>query len=52
MPVALIVKSCGISPAYKEERKGEAQDTLCVSNLAKEILNWNPKINLRDYIKD
>ena len=42
----------GISPAYKEERKGEAQDTLCVNNLANEILNWNPKINLRDYIKD
>ena len=42
----------GIAPAYREDRRGEAQDTLCVSNLPKEILNWTPKINLQDYIKD
>tara|TARA_R110000765_G_scaffold386409_1_gene478469 strand:- start:893 stop:1735 length:843 start_codon:yes stop_codon:yes gene_type:complete len=42
----------GITPVYRPDRRGEAQDTLCVSNLPKEILNWTPKINLQDYIKD
>ena len=31
---------------------GEALTTLCKSELAREILRWNPKINLEDWIKE
>ena len=35
---------------YIDEKKGEVRDTLCIDSKAKELLNWNPKINLEDYI--
>ena len=41
-----------IKPTYSPPRPGEARNTLCKSQLSKEILNWKPKINLFDYIKD
>jgi len=41
----------GISPIYKEDKLGEAQNTLADSSLAKNLLNWEPKINLEDYLK-
>ena len=41
----------GISPIYKEDKLGEAQNTLADSSLANKILNWKSKINLEDYIK-
>ncbi len=41
----------GISPIYKEDKPGEAQNTLADSSWANIILNWESKINLEDYIK-
>ncbi len=36
---------------YIDQKPGEVRDTLCVDLKAKEILKWNPKENLEDYIK-
>ena len=36
---------------YKEDKPGEAQSTLCDYTLAKEVLGWEPKLNIEDYIK-
>lgn len=36
---------------YEKDKKGEAQSTLCNSKLAREILEWKPKLNLEDWIK-
>ena len=35
---------------YINQKPGEVKDTLCVDLKAKEILKWNPKENLEDYI--
>lgn len=37
---------------YKDDKPGEALVTLCVDQLAKEILNWEAKLNIEDYIKN
>jgi UDP-glucose 4-epimerase len=37
---------------YKEDKPGEAQSTLCDYTLAKELLGWEPKLNIEDYIKN
>jgi UDP-glucose 4-epimerase len=42
----------GIMPTYKDNKPGEAQETLAEHSLANKILGWNPKINLTDYIKE
>lgn len=42
----------GINPIYKKDKLGEALETLSNSSLAKDILAWEPKINLEDYIKE
>ena len=36
---------------YKEDKPGEAQDTLCVDMLAHQILGWEPMLNVEEYIK-
>ena len=36
---------------YKQDKPGEAIDTLCKSNLAKKLLGWAPRKNLKDYIE-
>ena len=36
---------------YIPQKKGEVRDTLCVTSKANQLLNWNPKRNLEDYIK-
>lgn len=36
---------------YYDNRAGEAQDTLCNSSLAKDLLSWEPTKNLIDWIK-
>ena len=46
-----VAKMFNITPNYKDPKPGEARNTLCDSNKAKEILNWNPQKNLVDYIK-
>jgi UDP-glucose 4-epimerase len=42
----------GIKPKYEDDKPGEAKITLCESDLARQILDWNPKINLEDYINN
>ena len=45
-----VAKMFNINPIYKKDKPGEAQDTLCDNSAAKRLLNWNPIINLKDYI--
>lgn len=45
-----IAKLLNINPIYKPAKLGEAQITLNTDTLAKEILEWEPKINLEDYL--
>jgi len=37
---------------YIDEIPGETRDTLCKSELARKKLNWYPKINLEEWIKE
>ena len=46
-----VANMMGVSPIYKEDKPGEAQNTLADSSWANKILNWKSKINLEDYIK-
>tara|TARA_R100000152_G_C6780241_1_gene212766 strand:+ start:2305 stop:3153 length:849 start_codon:yes stop_codon:yes gene_type:complete len=45
----LYTPSFGI--VYKEDKKGEAQSVECDSYLARELLGWEPKLNLKEWIK-
>ena len=42
----------GHERVYEADKPGEAQTTLCDSFLAKQLLEWEPKLNIEDYIKD
>ena len=46
-----VANMMGILPIYKENKPGEAQNTLADSSWANIILNWEPKIDLEKYIK-
>jgi len=46
-----IAKMFGITPVYKKNKPGEAQETLCTNTLAKDILGWEPKFNIENYIE-
>ena len=37
---------------YIPEIPGEVRETLCESKLARELLNWKPKINLNEWIEE
>lgn len=37
---------------YKEDKPGEAQETLCDSKLAQRVLGWVPIKNIEDYINE
>lgn len=37
---------------YKENKPGEAQETLCIDNTARNILGWEPKTNIKSYIQN
>jgi UDP-glucose 4-epimerase len=37
---------------YREDKLGEAQETLCDSSLAKSILNWMPEYSIESYINN
>lgn len=37
---------------YKDDKPGEAFITLCTDDKAKQILGWEPKLNIEDYIKN
>ena len=45
-----VAKMFKINPIFKNQKPGEARYTLCESELAKKVLDWTPKINLKDYI--
>lgn len=47
-----LVKLTGTLPQYIPQRPGEARETLNTDTLAKEILDWEPKVNIKSYIKD
>ena len=40
-----------IVPRNAPDKPGEAQDTLADNTLACDTLAWEPKINLKDYIR-
>ena len=46
-----VAKMFDIKPEYKEDKPGEAQETLADYSIAKHILSWTPRIDLENYIK-
>ena len=42
----------GYPTEYIASRKGEYDRTLCEDKITQELLDWNPTINLDDYIED
>ena len=46
-----VAKMFEVVPWYQPDKPGEAQDTLADSSLAEDILGWQAKLNLIDYIK-
>ncbi len=47
-----VVDMFGSEKVYIDSIPGEARDTLCRSELAREKLKWIPKINLSEWIKE
>ena len=47
-----VAKMFNIKPIYKENKLGEAQETLANYYLADKTLGWKPTINLEDYVKE
>lgn len=47
-----IANMFGKEVIYKDDKPGEALITLCEDTLAKELLGWEPKMNIEDYIKN
>ena len=45
-----VAKIFNINPIYKNNKPGEAQETLCDHTTATRLLKWKPKVNLEDYI--
>ena len=45
-----VAKMFNINPIYKDPKPGEARHTLNTDTTAKEVLGWDPKINLEDYL--
>ena len=41
-----------INPEYAPDKIGEASTTLCDPTHANEMLGWEPKKNIADYIKE
>ncbi len=37
---------------YGEDKPGEAQETLCDTTLAQQLIDWRPKKNIKDYIQN
>jgi len=46
-----IAKMLDITPIYQPAKPGEALNTLNTDTSAQSILGWEPKINLKDYLK-
>ena len=47
-----VAKMFNTIPDYKEDKPGEAENTLADYTLAFNELGWEPKINLKDYINE
>jgi len=47
-----VAEMFNITPTYQKAKPGEARDTLSDSKLANELLDWEPKLELSDYIKN
>ena len=47
-----VAKMFDIVPWYAPDKPGEAQDTLADSSVAQDILGWDAKLNLIDYIRE
>lgn len=45
-----VAQILGINPIYKPAKPGEAKNTLNTDRLAIDMLGWEPKINLEDYL--
>jgi len=45
-----VAKMLNIKPIYKPAKPGEARDTLNTDKSAQSLLEWEPKINLEDYL--
>jgi len=45
-----IAEMLKITPIYKPSKPGEARNTLNTDTLAKDMLGWNPQIELEDYL--
>ena len=50
--VTEVANMFNIRPVYKEDKPGEAQETLCTDKTAHKILDWRPSISLTQYIKE
>jgi UDP-glucose 4-epimerase len=46
-----IAEMFGKETIYKENKPGEAQDTLCLDTLANSVLGWEPTYDIKEYIK-
>lgn len=47
-----VAEMFGIKPIYKDDKIGEAQNTLNTDLTANDVLGWKPQINLVDYLKN
>ena len=47
-----IADAFGKEVEYADNKPGEAEVTLCTDTLAREVLGWNPKKDIIDYIKE
>ncbi len=49
--INVVAQSFDVGYTYIPERPGEVKETLCTDTTAKELLDWNPTIDLLDYIE-
>ena len=50
--INVVAQSFDCGYTYIPKRPGEVQETLCTDTKAKELLGWEPKIDLLDYIEE
>ena len=49
--INVIAQSFDAGYTYIDARPGEMRETLCTDTLAHELLGWEPKIDILDYIE-
>lgn len=47
-----LVSAIGVDPTYIPARPGEARETLNTDTTARDLLDWNPSIDILDYIEN